>query len=103
MGAEPLVCKLQYLGRAAAKHSSVLYKYVRDHHKQRRAYTLIRNIGNDHCEMIVIYEIEVIEVSADLQRRCHGCVDIEIIPLRECRELLWQGVLLYRCCYGKLR
>ena len=57
-----------------------------DHHKERRRNTLTGDIRHNKSNMIVIHQEEIIEITADLFGRCHGCINIKLFALRESRE-----------------
>ena len=48
--------------------------------------------------MIVIKEVEIVEVSSDLTRSVHGCVDVEFLAVREWRECMRKHSGLYPAC-----
>ena len=65
-----------------------------DHHIQRRRNTFAGDICDDKCDMVVIDQVKIVEITADFFCRGHGCIDIEIMPVRERREHTREHVLL---------
>ena len=65
-----------------------------NHHKQRRGHPLAGYVGDNHRQVVVVHQEEVVEVSAHLLGRVHGGVHVELLPLREGRENPGQHVRL---------
>ena len=49
--------------------------------------------------MIIVHQEEIIEITPHGFRRTHGRIKIELLILRERRELLRQDRLLYLTCH----
>ena len=64
-------------------------------HKQRSGDTLAAHIGYHQSNAVVVDAEEVVEVAADVLRRLHRGIDVQLVAdLGEGRELLWQDELL---------
>ena len=64
------------------------------HHEQSTGNALAGNIRNQECQMCVINQEEIIEVTADLFSRIHGRIHIKFLPFGERREDIGQRVCL---------
>ena len=69
------------------------------HHKESSRNTFAGDIGHDEAEMVVVDQEEVIEVSADLLRRIHGCEDLKFLTVRESGEDTGNHSLLDLACH----
>ena len=65
-----------------------------NHHKQRRGHPLAGYVGDNHRQVVVVHQEEVVEVAAHLLGRVHGGIHVEFLPLREGRENSGQHVRL---------
>ena len=45
-------------------------------------------------DMVVVDQVKIVEITADFFCRGHGCIDIEIMPVRKRREYAREHVLL---------
>ena len=64
------------------------------HHKQGCRNTLAADIRNDHGQMIIINQEEIIKISAHFPGGQHRRVNIELRTVRKCGKLAWQHIVL---------
>ena len=103
--AEAVVDVEQDLGRAGiyAGHGHVLDQGLGNDHEQGRRNALAGDIRHDAGEMVVVDQEEIIEISSHLLGGVHDRVEIEFLPVRECREMHRQHVRLDVRRDGQLR
>ena len=83
---EPLIDEFQNFRGGPAGERAVLDECFRNDHEERRGNTFSGNICHDEGEMVVIDQVEVVEVAADLPGRLHAGEEIEFSAFREGRE-----------------
>ena len=54
-----------------------------DHHEEGGGDALAGDVGDDHGQVVVVHQEEVVEVAAHLLGGVHGGVDIELLPVGE--------------------
>ena len=86
VGAQLIVHFLQNILWLFAGLRAVFQQHLCDYHKERCRDALSGNIGNYQSQMIVIHQEEIIEIAANLFRRGHCGIDIELRSIGEGRE-----------------
>ena len=56
---------------------------ARERLEQRRRDALAGNIRDDHCQMIVVHQKEIVEVAPHFFCRRHGCEDVKLLAFGE--------------------
>ena len=100
--ADSVICAFKHLVRRHSRHCVVSQEHLCHHHKQRRRYTLARNVRNNYRKVVIIYQEVVVEISADLLCRCHRGENINVLPVGERRHLRRQLTRLQPPCHIKL-
>ena len=72
--------------RIASAHQLILDHRLGDHHEQRSRNSLSGNIRDHQCQMVAVDQEEIIKVPSHLLSRRHGCIEIELRPLRKWRK-----------------
>ena len=91
--AELMVRRVNGLPDGKPRLHVVFHLGLRAHHEQRRRDALARHVGQYEAELVVVIadEEEVVKITADLLGRFHRSVDVELVDLRERRELARQS------------
>ena len=92
--AELLVHLAQDIGRIVSHHGLVLDQRLGDHHEQGRGHSFAGYIRNDHAQMVLIDQEEIIKITADLPGRMHERVKVKFTPVRKRGENPGQHIRL---------
>ena len=101
--AQLIVHLLQDLPGGLAHLGRILQQSLGDNHKQRRRHALAGHVGDDHGQMVLVHQEEIVEVAPHLLGRGHGRIDVELMPVRERREDAGQHMGLDFCRHIQLR
>ena len=86
-------------GRGVFQKGEIVDQDLGGHHKESSRNAFAGDISHDEAEMVVVDQEEVIEVSADLLRRIHGCEDLKFLTVRESGEDTGNHSLLDLACH----
>ena len=88
--------------QVSARLCMILDQGFADNHEKGCRNSFAGNISHNNRHMPVINHKEIIKISANFLCRCHGRINIHLIPVRKCREYAGKHGSLDLCCHVQL-